>query len=114
MLKAVVGVPDSSEMVKAKVQSGPTLPDTFIFSDSLTGSPKPAPQIISPNSALQPPRESPISKKECIEKYLNDVSLENARNDVKRSIRHVKRIKMLYTYKEVAKFRKACAEYLSN
>ena len=59
-------------------------------------------------------RDPPISKKEDIEKSVNDPVHENSRYDVKRSIRNVKGIKRLYTSKEVAKFHKACAKYLSN
>ena len=95
MLKAIVGTPDSSGMVKASVQSGPVIPDSFRI---------PVSPHVSQISAIQKP-VSPypvISDK----KYRNEVALENARFDANERLRHNAKAHKL------AELRMVCSKYL--
>ena len=95
MLKAVVGIPDSSGMVKATVQSGPVIPDSFCIPVS--------PQV-SQMSAVQKHVKVPtvISDK----RYHDEIARENAKYDASERLRHnVKAHKL-------AELRLVCSKYL--
>merc|ERR1712055_68073 len=99
MLKAVVGIPDSSGMVKATVQSGPVIPDSFCIPVS--------PQV-SQMSAVQkhvkvPPvifdkmyHDEMLAVQKHVKvppvisdkRYHDEIALENAKFDASERLRH--------------------------
>lgn len=77
MLKAVVGTPDSSGLVKATVHSGPTIPDTFIF---------PVSTPVTQFSTIQNHQNALPSILD--QKYNDEMALENAKYDQYMNTRH--------------------------
>ena len=95
MLKAIVGTPDSSGMVKASVQSGPVIPDSFRI---------PVSPHVSQISAIQKPvNPYPVISDK---KYHDERVLENARFDASERLRHNAKAHKL------AELRMVCSKYL--
>ena len=95
MLKAIVGIPDSSGMVKATVQSGPVIPDSFCI---------PVSPHVSQMSAVQKDVKSlPVIFDK---RYHDEIALENAKYDASERLRHIVKAHKL------ADLRMVCSKYL--